>query len=213
MKISKNAVIRLSQYKNVIYYLQSMGMKKVFSDNLADAVGVTASQVRRDFGIFGISGKRRGGYSIEELTNRLNVLLGKDKLQKVIVVGLGNVGRALVGYNGFTKDGIEISAGFDTDASKCKRQKGFTVFPIDKLQAFAKENNIKVGIICVPEQSAQSIADLMMDTPIKGILNFAPVRLKVKKDCLVHNVNLGMELEAVIYFVNCKDKGTLDEGN
>ena len=206
MKTNKNCVIRLSKYKNALNRLQALGFVKVFSDNLADAIGVTASQVRKDFSIFGISGNKRGGYKIEELIEKINNILGKNELNKVIIVGAGKLGMALLKYKGFEKEGIKIVASFDIDPAKQMDDSDVPVLPLEKLNDFVRKNSIRIGIIAVPDMAAQSVADSMFLAGIKGILNFAPIRLKSPEDKVLNNVNLEVELENLIYFVNVLDK-------
>ncbi|MGD0785755.1 MAG: redox-sensing transcriptional repressor Rex [Sedimentisphaerales bacterium] len=200
---SRSRILRLSRYKNASLRLKSLNFVKVFSDNLADATGVTASQVRKDFSIFGISGNRRGGYQIDELLTQLNKVLGKDKLQKFIVVGVGNMGRALINYPGFVKSEIKIVAGFDLDPSKYNRKADAPVFPMDELAGYVKTNEVELGIIAVPDFAAQEVFDKLIQAGVKGVLNFAPIRLRSENtDVVVHNLNLETEIENLIYFVN-----------
>jgi redox-sensing transcriptional repressor len=200
---SRSRILRLSRYKNASLRLKSLNFVKVFSDNLADATGVTASQVRKDFSIFGISGNRRGGYQIDELLTQLNKVLGKDKLQKFIVVGVGNMGRALINYPGFVKSEIKIVAGFELDPSKYNRKADAPVFPMDELAGYVKTNEVELGIIAVPDFAAQEVFDKLIQAGIKGVLNFAPIRLRSENtDVVVHNLNLETEIENLIYFVN-----------
>jgi len=206
MITNKNCIIRLSRYKNALYRLQALGFVKVFSDNLADAVGGTASQVRKDFSIFGISGNKKGGYQIDSLLEKLNSILGKDQLQKVVVVGGGHIGSALMRYRGFEKEGIKIVAGFDIDPSKINRSALVPVLPLEEARAFIKSNGIRIAILAVPDIAAQQAADLICASGIKGILNFAPLRLKAAEGCIINNVNLEIELENLIYFVNVTEK-------
>lgn len=206
MKSNKNCIIRLSKYKNALNRLQALGFVKIFSDNLADAIGVTASQVRKDFSIFGISGNKRGGYKIEELIEKINNILGKNELNKVIIVGAGKLGMALLKYKGFEKEGIKIVASFDIDHSKYVGDVDVPVLPLEELNNFVRKNNIRIGIIAVPDIAAQSVADSMFSAGIKGVLNFAPIRLKSPEDRVLNNVNLEVELENLIYFVNVLDK-------
>ncbi len=206
MKTNKNCVIRLSKYKNALNRLQALGFVKIFSDNLADAIGVTASQVRKDFSIFGISGNKRGGYKIEELIEKINNILGKNELNKVIIVGAGKLGMALLKYKGFEKEGIKIVASFDIDSTKYVNDTEVPVLSFEKLNDFVRKNNIRIGIIAVPDIAAQSVADSMFLAGIKGVLNFAPIRLKCPEDKVLNNVNLEVELENLIYFVNVLDK-------
>lgn len=206
MKINKLCVIRLSRYKNSLYRLKALGFVKVFSDNLADAVGVTSSQVRKDFSIFGLSGNKRGGYKVDELLKKIGNILGKNELQKVIIAGAGKLGTALLKYKGFEKEGIKITASFDIDPAKYNPKQDIPVLPLEKMKDFVKENNIRIGIITVPDMAAQQAADIMLSSGIKGILNFAPIRLRGSEDCVINNVNLEVELENLIYFVNVLDK-------
>jgi redox-sensing transcriptional repressor len=202
---NRTRILRLSRYKNAVLRLKSLNFVKVFSDNLADATGVTASQVRKDFSIFGISGNRRGGYQIDELLTQLNKVLGKDKLQKFIVVGVGNMGRALINYPGFIKSEIKIVAGFDVDPAKYNRKADAPIFPMDELAGFVKTNGVEFGIIVVPDFAAQEVFEKLVQAGIKGVLNFAPIRLRSDNtSVVVHNLNLETEIENLIYFVNTK---------
>ncbi|MCU7490445.1 MAG: redox-sensing transcriptional repressor Rex [Bacteroidota bacterium] len=198
---NKHSIIRLLKYKSSLLRFRILGFKRVFSDNLADAADVTAAQVRKDFSLFGIPGNRRGGYQIDELLSRLNSLLGKDVLQKVIIVGAGHIGSALMRYKGFDKEGIQITAGFDIDPEKIQREGSIPVYPFEELKDYVKNNNIKIGIISVTEMFAQHVLDTMVEAGIKGVLNFAPIKLKGPDDVFISNVDLLGELEKVIYFV------------
>jgi redox-sensing transcriptional repressor len=206
MITNKNCVIRLSRYKNALSRLKSLGFVKVFSDNLADAIGVTSAQVRKDFSIFGITGNKKGGYQIDALIEKLNEILGKNEVQKVIIVGSGKIGTALMNYKGFEKEGIKIVASFDTDVSKVNRESAIKILPLEELGDFVKANSIKIGIIAVPDIAAQNVLDGMLTAGIKGVLNFAPIRLRGTEGCVINNVNLEMELENVIYYVNTQEK-------
>jgi len=206
MITNKNCIIRLSRYKNALYRLQALGFVKVFSDNLADSVGSTASQVRKDFSLFGISGNKKGGYQIDALLEKLNSILGKDQLQKVIVIGAGHIGSALMRYRGFEKEGIKIVAGFDIDPAKVNRSNFVPVFPLEEAKNFIKSNSIRIAILAVPDIAAQQALDAICTSGIKGVLNFAPLRLRAPEGCIINNVNLEIELENLIYFVNVTEK-------
>ena len=206
MTMNKNCIIRLSRYKAALYRLKSLGFIKVFSDNLADAIGVLPSQVRKDFSLFGISGNRRGGYQIDTLIEKLNAILGKDQLQNVIIVGAGNIGTALLKYKGFEKEGIKVVACFDIDPAKFNREAEVPVLPLEELKDFVRNNNIKIGVIAVPEIAAQPALEVMAAAGIKGVLNFAPLRLRAPEEMVINNINLELELENLIYFVNVRDK-------
>jgi redox-sensing transcriptional repressor len=202
---NRSCIIRLSRYKNALKRLKALNFVRVFSDNLADAAGVTAAQVRKDFSLFGITGNRRGGYKVDGLCEQLNRILGKDQLQEVVVVGIGNIGRALLHYPGLEKSGISLAAGFDIDPGKIDRESQPPVLPLEELAEVATRREIKLGVIAVPDYAAQQVMELMLSVGIRGVLNFAPICLKSPDGCVVHNINLESELENLIYFVNATD--------
>jgi len=206
MMTNKHSILRLSKYKNSLNKLRSLGFKKVFSDNLADAAGVTPAQVRKDFSQFGISGNKRGGYSVEELIENLNRVLGKDRVQNLIIIGTGNIGSALIKYKGFEKEGIKVVGAFDIDAAKINAEAPVPILHIDDMPGFIKKNDVKIAIISVPDIFAQSVFDMAVDAGVKGFLNFAPVRLRGPEDVVLNNVDFYAELEKIIYFVSAQDK-------
>ncbi|KJJ84828.1 redox-sensing transcriptional repressor Rex [Candidatus Omnitrophus magneticus] len=204
MKTHRNSVIRLVQYKNILKKFESMGFLKIFSNNLADATGASAAQVRKDFSIFSIEGNKKGGYLVKELILKIEDILGKDKAHKVIVVGAGHIGMALLNYKGFEKEKIKIMAAFDVDPSKYGEVLGIPIFSIDRLPEFVRRHNIKLGISAVPDISAQQTIDIMVSAGIKGILNFAPTQVKGKNETIINNVDVVLELEKVIYYVKTR---------
>lgn len=197
---NKKTIVRISKYKNSLHRFKMMGLTRVFSDNLAEAVGVSSIQVRKDFSLFGITGNKRGGYPIDALIEQLHSVLGKQDIKNVVIVGVGNMGAALIRYNGFEKELIHIIAGFDSDPAKISPHAPIPIFHIEKLEGFVRENNITIGILAVPDMAAQRIVDCMVRAGIKGILNFAPIRLNAPEGCFINSVNLIPELESVIYF-------------
>ena len=202
--ISKKSIFRISKYKNALHRFKSLGLARVFSDNLAESVGVTSVQVRKDFSAFGISGNKRGGYNIDDLITQLHRVLGKQEIQKVVIVGMGNIGAALIRYKGLAKERIEIVAGFDNDHAKLAPHAPIPILHIDTLENFVREQHIRLGIIAVPDMAAQQVLDRMVKAGIRGILNFAPIRLQVPENCFITSVNLIPELESVIYFTHNK---------
>lgn len=206
MVMNRKCIIRLSRYKNALKRLRALGFVKVFSGNLADAAGVTSSQVRKDFSLFGITGNRRGGYKVDELIFKIREILGKNELQKVVIVGVGHIGNALMRYKGFEAGGIKIIAGFDIDPSKYTRTTEVPILPLDDFRKFVQEHQIKIGILSVPDVAAHHVSEIMISAGIKGILNFAPIQLRAADDVVIGNINLEVELENLIYFVNAQDK-------
>jgi redox-sensing transcriptional repressor len=204
---NRSCIIRLSRYKNALNRLRTLNFVRVFSDNLADAAGVTAAQVRKDFSLFGITGNRRGGYRVDELAEQLNKILGKDQLHEFIVIGVGNIGRALLHYPGFERSGINVAAGFDIDPAKFNRDSKPPVLPLEQLAGIIKNRDIRLAILAVPDYAAQQVLELALSAGIKGVLNFAPICLKAPTGCIINNINLETEIENLIYFVNAAHDG------
>jgi redox-sensing transcriptional repressor len=193
---------RLLNYKHLLNRFKSLGLVRVFSDNIADPLGISASLVRKDFGMFGISGSQKGGYSIDDVLMKINEILGSNEVQRVIIVGVGRIGEALMSYNGFHKDGIKIVAGFDIDARKIKKTGDVPIKPIEELDDFIRENNISVAVMAVPDIAAQQTLETLKRANIKGILNFTPVKFKSTEEIIINNFNIENELVNLIFFVN-----------
>jgi redox-sensing transcriptional repressor len=204
--LNKDQIIRLSKYNRLLYKLKALGMERVFSNNLGDAIGVTPALVRKDFSILNLSGNKRGGYEINFLIKKLETILGKDKDQDVVIVGCGKIGTALMQYKEFLKDGIKIVAGFDVNPDASRYTSNIPVYDPKELKDFVKKNNIKVAIIAVPDTAANQVLNIMIEAGIKGILNFTPAELKGNDKCIIHNVNIALEIENLFYLVNLEDK-------
>jgi len=202
---------RLLRYRDVMQKMKGLGFVRVFSDNIADAVGVSSSLVRKDFSMFGLTGSKRGGYRIEELIGKLNILLGKDRKQKIVIIGCGKMGRALMNYNGFPRVGIRVAAGFDSDPSVLNDTAPIPILHISKMKDFINENKIQVAILSVPEPSAQSIIDSLKKTCIKGVINFVPVSLRSSENFLVQNINVEQEIENIFYQIQFAENAALPE--
>jgi len=198
----ENRINRLLSYKHMLKRFKSLGLVKVFSDNIADPLGISASLVRKDFGMFGISGSQKGGYTIDSVLDKINEVLGSNEIQQVIIVGAGRIGEALMSYKGFHKDGIKIVAGFDIDLKKIRKSGDVPVKPIEELDEFVKEHNISVAIMAVPDIAAQQTLEILKSADIKGILNFTPVKFKSSDEFIVNNFIIENELVNLIYFVN-----------
>lgn len=198
----QNRINRLLSYKHLLNRFKSLGMVRVFSDNIADPLGISASLVRKDFGIFGISGSQKGGYTVNDVLVKINEILGSNEIQKVVIVGVGRIGEALMSYGGFQKDGIKIAAGFDIDVKKIKKTGEISVKPIEELADYVRDNNISVAIMAVPDIAAQQTLERLKAAKIKGILNFSPVKFKSTEEITINNFNIENELVNLIYFVN-----------
>jgi redox-sensing transcriptional repressor len=200
--IPRKAIYRLSVYLRCLQRLKSNGIRTVSSEALAKAAGVKSTQLRKDLTYFGQFGTRGLGYDVEQLGQMISDLLGTNSLQPVILVGVGNLGAALLAYRGFEQEGFEIIAAFDVDAAR-KRNKQFKqpIHPMEKLGEVVREHRVKMAILAVPVATAQEVANLIVAEGISGILNFAPIVLHVPEDVMVNNVNLAMELENLSFFI------------
>ena len=204
--MNRDMIQRLSRYKSLLYKLKSLGFVKVFSDNLGDAVGISSALVRKDFATVGLSGIKRGGYRIEELIERLNVILGKDEIQRIIIVGCGKIGTALINYHGFMREGIKVMAGFDVKPELFQLQAAVPVLDMAQVVDYVRKEGIQIAIMTVPEGAATQALDVLVAAGIKGVLNFAPVPLKGSEQCFVHNINIGLEIENLFYYVRFAQK-------
>lgn len=202
---NKSQIFRLLNYKNLLKQLMTLGFKKVFSDNISDTLEISSSLVRKDFGTFGITGNRKGGYDIETVLAKIDDILGKDEIKKVIVVGVGRIGQALMQYNGFNSEGIQIVAGFDTDSNKIDEKADIPIFSIDKIADYVKNNKIDIAIMTVPKLAAKHVVEIMENCNIGGILNFTAIKFKSNKKVIINNIDIVNELENLIYQVNNND--------
>ena len=198
---AKQSVLRLFQYRDFLIRSKQLGKESIFSDDLADALGTTSIQVRKDFSLFGLSGNKRAGYKVDELLEQLNDVLKKGEKHKVVIVGAGNIGRALMKYDGFREGGLEIVALFDNDPKVQNKKAAPPVLALEQLYGFITENKVELGVIAVPYHAAQQVLDIMILAGIKGIMNFAPIALKAPKDFYINDMNLKIELESIAYFV------------
>jgi redox-sensing transcriptional repressor len=201
-EIPRKAIYRLSIYLRCLHRLKSNGIRTVSSDALAKAAGVKPTQLRKDVTYFGQFGTRGLGYDVEQLAAMITDLLGTRRLQPVILVGVGNLGAALLTYRGFEQEGFEIVAAFDQDIERPRgRQFKQPLRPMSELRAGVRERGVRMAIIAVPGTAAQEVANLLVEAGIAGILNFSPIVLQVPEEVIVNNVNLAMELENLSYFI------------
>ncbi len=203
-EISRKAIYRLSVYLRSLQRFKANGIGTVSSAALAKAAGVKPTQLRKDLACFGQFGTRGLGYDVQQLAGMTSDLLGTNSPQPVILVGVGDLGRALLSYRGFEQEGFEIVAAFDTDPDRQRvRSKRISVpvYGMEKLGAIIARRLVKMAIITVPAGAAQEVADTLIAFGVTGILNFAPLVLRVPAPVVVNNINLAMELENLSYFV------------
>ena len=200
--VIKNSLKRIFLYRACLNRLKLMGVEKVFSYTLANETGVTPDQVRKDFSEFKIKGNKRGGYEIDDLLGKMETIFHRNKDHNIVLIGMGNLGLALSKYSKFVQRNMNIVATFDIDPFKQKLRSDIPVYSMSRLKEIVDRFNVRVAIIAVPEISAQEVTDELVRIGISGIVNFAPVLLKVPRSVIVNNVNLCEELESVIYYVH-----------
>lgn len=202
--IPKATVERLPLYYRCLDRLSSYENTEVVSSKeLGGKLGIPSTQVRKDLSYYGEFGRRGVGYDVDGLKKSISKILGVDKEWPAVIVGAGNLGRALVNYEGFSKMGLKISSVLDADLVKIGNKIGnITVKSMKELSDIVEKNNINVGIVAVPALSAQEVADEMVSVGIKSIWNFAPTRLIVPEDVLVRNEDLAVGIASLIYHLS-----------
>ena len=202
-EIPRKAIYRLSVYSRCLHRLENNGIHTVSSEVLAKAAGVKPTQLRKDLTYFGQFGTRGLGYEVKQLIEMISELLGTKSLQPVVIVGIGNLGRALLSYRGFEREGFEVVGAFDVNPSQyLSNDSPIDVQAMDVLPKIINEHVIKMAVLCVPPAAAQEVANQLIEYGVVAILNFAPIVLSVPDEITVNNVNLAMELENLSYFIN-----------
>lgn len=176
-------------------------MQTVSSEALAKVAGVKPTQLRKDLAYFGTFGTRGLGYDVAELSRCIADELGTSRLQPVILIGVGNLGRALLSYRGFEKEGFEIVAAFDVDPSQRRERQAPVLLGMEELPDYIRRQGVKMAILAVPAAAAQEVTNLLVQSGIVGILNFSPIVLHVPEEVMINNVNLAIELENLSYFI------------
>lgn len=201
--IPRRTVYRLSLYQRCLQKFRDKGLSTVSSEELASAAGVKSPQLRKDIGHLGQFGTRGLGYGIETLSEALSGVLGLSVLQPVVLVGVGNLGSALLRYTGFRREGFEIIAAFDSDVEHAKsttEEMGVPVIHSQRLGEYVREHGVKMAIIAVPESAGQPVADILVDAGVEAILNFSPAVLAVPDEVMVNHVDLAAELGSLGFF-------------
>jgi len=200
--LPKKAIYRLSIYHRCLEKLAANDVATVSSATLARAAGVNASQIRKDVAYLGQYGTRGLGYPVDTLMRSIRETLGRERFQPVVLIGAGNLGSALLRYQGFEKEGFQVIAAFDADPDAALRRGiGVPVHHESGLENFIAGESVKLAILCVPGGFAQAIANRLVNAGVQGILNFSPVVLEVPSHVTVNNVDLALELEHLGYFI------------
>ena len=189
-------------YLRCLHRLKSNEIQTVSSEALARAAGVKPTQLRKDLTHFGQFGTRGLGYDVDQLSKMIGDLLGRSRLQPVVLVGVGNLGQALLSYRGFEQEGFEIVAAFDSDPDRHRENvKSIPLHGMNAIPKIVADQAVRMGIIAVPAAAAQEVVNRLVDAGIVGILNFAPIVPHVPEHVMVNNVNLAIELENLSYFI------------
>jgi redox-sensing transcriptional repressor len=205
-KISNSTIHRLSIYYRALLILEREGFETISSKELARREKLTPAQVRKDLSFFGSFGTRGLGYPVKELKARIAEILGLNKLWNVAMVGVGNVGSALVSYKEFAKQGFIVKLLFDNDQRKIgSNHKGIIINDVASLKQMLSEQEIQIVIITVPASAAQRVCDDVVEAGVRAILNFAPVSLKVPEEVVLLNENMSIELEHLSFSLTNKN--------
>jgi redox-sensing transcriptional repressor len=208
-KIAESTVRRLSLYLRFLEEFEEQGAKTVSSEALASRGGTTAAQVRKDLSFFGSFGKRGLGYQVPALITQLREILGLTRRYKVVVIGAGKIGSALVQYRGFRDRGFDLQAIYDNDPKKIGRQwDALVVRDVAHLEKDLHREPADIAAVVTPADSAQPVADRLVKCGVTAILNFAPAQLQVPDHITVKTVNLVLELEALSYIIASKGQGS-----
>ena len=200
--IPRKSIYRLSIYQRCLERLKENGLDTVSSNSLAKAAGVKSAQLRKDLAHFGQFGTRGLGYSVDALIEVITGVLGTSSLLPVILVGVGNLGSALLKYSGFNREGFEISAAFESDQNRLKTVVAdIPVMNVSQMTQYVKDNDVKIAIIAVPAETAQEVANALVNSGVQAFLNFSSTLLKTPDNVIVNSVDLALELEHLSYFV------------
>ncbi|MDO5079268.1 redox-sensing transcriptional repressor Rex [Streptococcus minor] len=209
MKSNKNAAIpratakRLSLYYRIFKRFHRENIEKASSKEIAEAIGIDSATVRRDFSYFGELGRRGFGYDVKKLMNFFAEILNDNSITNVMLVGVGNMGRALLHYRFHERNKMKIVMAFEKDDNPAVGtiDQNVPIYSISQIEDKIKEANAKTAILTVPSSAAQSVADSLVEAGVKGILSFSPVNLSVPKDVVVQYVDLTSELQTLLYFM------------
>lgn len=199
-KIPQATAKRLPLYYRFLTNLHNQGKKRVSSKELSDAVKVDSATIRRDFSYFGALGKKGYGYNVDYLLEFFKSTLEQDEVTEVALIGVGNLGTALLNYNFSRNNNTKIAKAFDRSESRVGQKVGdVPIYHIDELED--QLGDVEVAILTVPAAVAQEIADRLVAKGIKGILNFTPARLTLPEDVRIHHIDLSVELQSFVYFL------------
>ncbi len=206
-KIPMATIVRLSIYMRVLIELLNTDVDVISSERLAKQCGVNPAQIRKDLAYFGEFGVRGVGYRVNSLIHQIREILGLNRTWNLAMIGVGNLGSALMRHGNFIKHGYVFTAAFDSDPEKVGKRvpNGLIVNHVSELEDVVKEREVHVGIIATPANDAQSVANQLVLSGINGILNFAPMQIQVPDCCHVENVDFTIKLDSIAYHLSFGD--------
>jgi len=202
-EISMAVVRRLPKYYRYLFELIENDVDRISSKELSERIGFTASQIRQDLNNFGDFGQQGYGYNVKELYHQISNIIGLNVTYKTVIVGAGNLGQALANYSNFEKLGFKLQALFDINPKLIGLKiRDIEIMDTDTLESFVTANKIDIGIMAVPKEQAQKVADMLVKSGIKAIWNFAPADIEVPKEIVVENVHLSESILTLTYRMN-----------
>ncbi len=202
-KISNAVIKRLPRYRRYLRELQKKGVDKISSNEFSSLIGYTASQIRQDLNNFGGFGQQGYGYSVDSLYNEIGAILGLDKRYKMVIVGAGNLGQAIVNHTYYYKSGFIVSAIFEVNPKLIGLKiNDIEVMDYEDIVEYVEENEIEIGIICTTKEAAQEVADKLCFAGVKGLWNFAPVDIETPSHVAIENVHITDSLYSLAYHIN-----------
>lgn len=212
-EISQAVIGRLPRYLRYLGELKDEGIERISSQELSDIMQTTASQIRQDLNTFGGFGQQGYGYNVSYLYDEIRKILGIDREHRLVIVGAGHLGQALVNYTNFERRGFMFRGIFDCDPQICGRViRGIRVRPMEEMSDFIRENDIDIAVLTIPKTSAVEVAKKLADCGIKGIWNFAHVDLPVPKQIQVENVHLSDSLMKLSYNLSSSQEEGVADG-
>ncbi len=202
-RVSLQTVERLSVYRKVLEELHTDGVEDIHSQQLAELVGVTPAQLRRDLASFGTFGHISRGYNVFQMSRTISRIMGTDETQSIALFGVGDLGRALLSYRGFEERGFHIAAAFDVDAEKVGRMyAGRRCYHVDHLETVLRELDIHMAVVATRPEGLQALVDRVAAAGARAILNFVPKRVTPPEGCYVEHTDIASKLELLSFLVH-----------
>jgi redox-sensing transcriptional repressor len=206
MQIPPVVIDRLPLYARALASLEAQGREVVSSQELGALLGVTPAQIRKDLSYFGRFGKQGRGYNVLKLLDELRRILGLNRQWRMVLVGTGRLGRAILGYQGFSPQGFRIVEAFDSDGSMIgKKLDGLVVHDTAELENVLRDTRVDIGIVAVPAETAQKVIDALVRSGVRAILNYAPIAAQVPKSVQIRRVDPVLALQGMTYYLKAQD--------